>query len=88
MSVREGKIDEGKLAAFGKMVFGLITDLQVQGGTGYCRRKVTFPVTQDRSVKGSVEIFVVSSAALADLIEKTIASEYSVADVPVSEKVQ
>lgn len=82
--------EDEKFMKFGRMVFGMISDCLVAGRPGpvYARKTVTFPTNPERSAKGSAELIVTTDAAIADLFEKAVAGEYSVTDLPVSEKVQ
>jgi hypothetical protein len=80
--------DDKKFLEFGKMVFGMVTDCLVEGGTAHARLKVTFPLNQQRTAKGAVELFVTTDPAIADLFEKVVSEAYAVTDVAVSEKVQ
>jgi hypothetical protein len=66
---------------FGRMVLGMIRDLGQAAASeiGYCRRHVTFR-------GGSVELFVVNSAELAEAFDAAAARRYSVKNVtPKSE---
>jgi hypothetical protein len=62
----------------GRMVFGMITDVQATPATDVCvaQREVTFP-------GGKVSIFIVRGDELAALMRKTAEGSFDVVDMPV-----
>lgn len=71
--------DEQKMAAFGRMVFGLITDVLVlPDGQAYASRTVTTP-----DGKGGAHQFalIVARPGVAEVMEKSVAAAFDVRDL-------
>lgn len=80
--------DDAKFLAFGRMVWGMMTDCLVAGGTAYARKTITFPVNPAKTEKGSMELIVTTDPKVADIFEKAVAGEFAVADMKPAEGVQ
>lgn len=72
--------DDQKFLAFGRMVFGMITDVLVlpSGDQAYARRTVTLP--DGLGGKHSIAL-IAARPGVADVMERGVAAQFNVEDI-------
>ncbi len=75
--------DDEKMMKFGKMVFGMISDVLIVGDQAYARRTITTP--DGRGGKHSIEL-IIARKGVADIMELAASHNFNVKDIESSSK--
>lgn len=69
--------EDKKLLNFGRMVWGMIQQVQAMSNEAYTSRVITFPLDEGRMVRGAVTIFVATDK-VAVAVERGIRESFKV----------